>query len=374
MKAQTLRQLFEIREHNRALLDSFDTLGTALGLKNGKGDPAVLVFVHQKIGEPWLRSGQVVPATLSSSGGLTCPTDVIAGDSDRNLQVRVFDGWETDLGLRPLQQLVATNPLSSQQLELRDALRGNTKELTPGCQLAFRDESGEGFFGTLSCFAQKRTGGQRGFLTNHHIGRFRGNLLFFPTVDHAPVGVFEGGVLLDDVATRYGVAPASGPDDWLSRVRIDAAFCAIHPHVDWTRQVDPQLPVIGASGVGRQRLGHPLPLNLDSMGPVGEDVVGVGRTRSYQTGTIRAFAFEFVNREDGHREYCDYLIVNDDQNEFSDPGDSGKLVVTKQGLRPVAIMWGGEWSRRRHGQELENWTNATDVSLILNRLDVDLVL
>ena len=39
----------------------------------------------------------------------------------------------------------------------------------------------------------------------------------------------------------------------------------------------------------------------------------------------------------------------------------------------MALLWGGDWSRRRHDRELENWTTATDVNLILERLNIEIL-
>lgn len=374
MKAQTLRKLFEIRDHNRTLLDGVEAWGTALGRKNGDGDPAVLVYVSQKIGEPWLPSGRRVPPTLTGEDGTTCPTDVIGGESDRDLQLRVFDRWEGDLGLRPLGELVATNPLGPANLELRDRLRGNTDVLTPGCQLAFKDEAGATLSGTLACFARDRKTRRIGLLTNHHIGKFPGNVLSFPDIGSRPVAVFKRGVLEEPVETRYGKAPAeAAADAWQSRVRVDAGFCEFLPSLSPSSDTNPHLPTIEDCEVQLRPLGPPFALDLDAMDPVGAKVVGVGRTRSFQRGTIQAFSFEYLDSSRGVRAYTDYLIVGDEDDEFSDPSDSGKLVALKNGLEPVAIMWGGEWSRRRHGRELENWSNATDLGLVLDRLEVDII-
>lgn len=334
MKAQTLRQLFAIREDNRVLLDGLATWGTALGRKNGDGDAAILVYVPQKIGEPWLPSGQAVPKTLAGADGTACPTDVIAGSSDRHLQLRVFDRWETDYGLRPLGELVATNPVIGIELELRDRLRGSTSVITPGCQLAFRDEAGSVLHGTLACFARDKQTKRVGLLTNQHIGKFPGNVVAFPDVGSRPLGVFRKGVLDEPVEDRYGRAPADTLDPWQSRIRLDAGFCEFHPSFDMASNADPRLPMIEDGKLHFRPLGSPFSLDLDSMDPVGAQVVGVGRTRSFQRGTIQAFSFEFLDSSRGVREYNDFLIVGDGNNEFSAPGDSGKLVVLEKGIRP----------------------------------------
>jgi len=373
LKAQTLRQLFEIREDNRTLLDSIGPMGTALGRKNGDGDPSVLVYVDQKIGKPWLPPGRLVPDRLTGKDGRFCPTDVISGNSDRDVQLRVFNRWEVDQGLRPLGELVSTIPLTPERLKLRDRLRGNTDVLTPGCQLTFQDEEGAILSGTLACFARDKQDKRLGLLTNQHIGKTPGNVLSFPDIGHRQVAVFARGILDEPVSDRFGRGPDKRLDPWQNRLRIDAGFCELVPGLDPDRETNPRLPVIENCKIQDRELGPPVPLRLDSMDPIGASVLGVGRTRSFQQGTIEAFSFEFLDASRGVREYNDYLIIGKDDTAFSDPGDSGKLIVLEEGLRPIAMMWGGDWSRRRRGRELENWTNATDINLILDRLDVDLV-
>jgi len=367
--AQSLKDLFLIREQNHRRLDAIDqVMGSALGRKNGTGDPAVLVFVFRKIGEPWLQDEQVVPKTLTEPGGLTCPTDVIAGESERDLRLRIFDREGADRGLRPLSELVHTNPLTPGNEELRDGLRGASPRLTPGCQLAYQDQQGAGFSGTLGCFARDRVGGRLGFLTNQHVGEFRDNTLWFPEIGLRNVGLVRQAALEIAAAERYGAGMVVDPDD-TSDFRVDAAFCELHQDLN-PSDVDFRLPLLTSSGqIELRKLGKPLPLDLDTMGPVGKEVICVGRTRGFQRGTIDSFAFEYVG-DNGRRHYCDYLIVGGGDEELSDPGNSGSLIVSSDGLRPVALMWGGEWARRRRGRGLENWTNATDINLILDRLDI----
>jgi hypothetical protein len=382
-QAKTLSELAQIRAANFDLLDGIHgQRGTALGFKNRGSEPAILVFVERKVGERWLPPGQIVPKTLfDGPGGLECPTDVIAGESERDLRVRVLDSAGNDWGDRPLGELVDTEPLSPANLDLVDDLRGGSAKLTPGCQLAYLDEEDrprEG--GTLACFAQDLETGELGLLTNQHIGWADGNRLWFPGVDSRLVGRVERQVLELSTAKRYepsswaNLAAASG---WST---VDAAFCLLAKGVEPDVDVDFRLPTLEfvpakeskkrvEQRVDRQ-LGQPLPFDPDtSMGPVGKAVIGVGRTRGFQQGVIEAFAYEHLAAGQVRR-FVDYLIVGEGDGVFSAPGNSGTLIVTSEGLRPVAIMWAGQWARRRPGRGLQDWTHATEINFVLKKLNI----
>jgi hypothetical protein len=306
---------------------------------------------------------------------LSCPTDVVSGESDSDLKLQVFDRWEKDGGFRPLSWVVDTDPLSAKNLELLDGLRGAFESLTPGCQLAYRDRAGDSFYGTLACFARDRASGLLGFLTNQHVGDFPGNSLWFPDLDFRGVGSVVRNVLEVNVRDRYDLTSTAR-----GTCKVDAGFCELAPSI-LPAEVNFQLPLLEASPAGAgtepetlvfRQLGTPRPLDLDTLGPLGEAVIGVGRTRGFQRGLISSFAFEFRD-EQGRRHFSDYQIVGEGSGEFSDPGNSGTLIVTSSGLEPVALLWGGAWARRRRGRALENWTEATDINLILDLLEIEIV-
>lgn len=379
--AKTLSELAQIRAANFDLLDGIrGQRGTALGFKNQGSEPAVLVFVERKIGEPWLPPGQMVPKTLQGPGGLECPTDVIAGESERDIGVPVVDSAGNDWGHRPLGELVDTEPLSPANLSLLDDLRGGSVKLTPGCQLAFLDREDRAHAGgTLGCFAEDRDTGELGLLTNQHIGWGFGNRLWFPDVNSRCVGRVERHVLEVSTADRWHPSPWARLGAAAGWSTLDAAFCLlakdVEPYVDFRL---PTLELVPAKGAKQrverradQQLGRPLPFDPDSsMGPVGKTVVGVGRTRGFQRGTIGAFAFE-RRYERQSRRYTDYLIVGEDDGVFSAPGNSGTLIVTSEGFRPVALMWAGDWARRRPGRGLQDWTHATEINFVLETLRIN---
>jgi hypothetical protein len=99
--------------------------------------------------------------------------------------------------------------------------------------------------------------------------------------------------------------------------------------------------------------------------------MSIGPKRSLQRGTIYGFSYEY-KEQGSKRFYTDYLIVGDNDKEFSMDGDSGKLIFTDDvELRPIALLWGGrrEQLRSEHGQE--RWSYAIDINLVLNSLGVD---
>ena len=196
--AQNIRDLFAIREHNRLILDAIENVtGTALGRKNGTGDPAVLVFVARKIASVWLQSHQVVPTTLTGPlGQLTCPTDVVSTETDRDFWLRTFrdEHGAEERDLERFPSLVDTDRLQGANLRLRDQLRGAGDRLTPGSRLGYRTLDDEFFQGTLACFARHTPSGREGFLTNYHVGEFGGNTLWHPGFGDHKVGTLRQGI------------------------------------------------------------------------------------------------------------------------------------------------------------------------------------
>ncbi|MEM9597705.1 MAG: hypothetical protein AAGD06_25790 [Acidobacteriota bacterium] len=375
-KATHLRQLSEIREANRFLLDSIDNVtNTALGFKNRDGDPAILVFVARKIAEPWLPPTQVVPRRLESPSGLFCPTDVISIETDRDVWQRTFRDSEGTDEIRPLARvpsLIDTDPIEGVNLRLRDRVRGAGPTLGPGSQLGYRTSDGFEDSGTLACFASLGTGAGQltGFLTNQHVGDFVGNVLYHPDFGARPVGRVHKTETSLDLTDVYGAPLGAG--SVATRLTVDAGFCTLAPGLR-PALLDPRLPVINAAGDGIDlvELGPELPLDPSTMGPIGEKVLGLGARRGEQRGEVVAVGFDFM--DGATRSMSDYLIVGDPSTEFSDPGDSGKLVVTAEQHRPLAIMWGGLWARFSADEGLENFTNATAIDRVLGLLGVSLV-
>ncbi len=376
--AQTLRDLIRIRNANRNLIDSINgNLGSALGFKKPSNqavstEPAVLVFVPRKVDPNWIPGGQLIPETFLGPDNLECPVDVVEGQNyEETFLWTQDDGEQLDpqaVRLTAMRRLLAAPPLAEHQLHLREQLRGWHDAVTPGSQLAGFDTDGNGYFGTLGAFARDVNTGARGFITNQHVADHVGNVLRFPVHNGRRVGEVVRAIthIRDD--ERF----ANLIDEPNAHFRVDCAFAELHSDLA-EADIDRRLPTRepGAE-VERLPLGNPVVIDLDSMFPVGQRVLGVGRTRSMQRGTIHAFAYEFVD-ESNVSIYTDFLIEGDEEGGFSAPGDSGKLIVADDDqLRPIGLLWGG-WQQRLHSsREQEKWSYGIDINVVLDRLGVEI--
>ncbi len=372
-QARTLRDLFRIRDANRDYLESINGhLGTALGFKRPTGgevggEPAILVFVPRKVDPKWLPGNQLIHKKLDGPDDLSCPVDVVEGGKYDETYLLGFDPYSMEHPVYGWSGLVGDPPLDADQLTLREQLRGWTDRIRPGCQLAGFTLGGGGYFGTLGCFARDRQSGALGILTNQHVADHLNNMLRFPVHEGRPVAIVDKAVeAVRDEQRLHGLVDE--PDAYF---RTDCAFAPLLPTVD-ANDIDPRLPTVEAGELVLRRLGEPLGLDFDSMGPIGRGVLGVGRTRSQQHGTIVACAYEWVDDE-SESHYTDYLIVGEEGDWFSTYGDSGKLIVTADDLRPVALLWGGWQEKLRHGREQENWTYAIAIDLVTELLGVEIV-
>lgn len=373
--ASSLKDLIRIRHANRRYIDSLNgNLGSALGFKRRTGQrnvsskPAILIFVPRKIDPKWLDRGQAIKKELEGPDGLRCPVDVVEGGKYEDTEIWTYDEFNEQDQLVSWERLRGPHPLSEAQLRLREQLRGWSKKVMPGAQLAGFERDGSGYYGTLGCFARDADG-MLGFITNQHVADRRNNTLYFPEHDGVPIGIATK--LLEwvpDEKRLKGIV-----NERRAKFRVDCAFVELSAQID-DADIEPRLPVLDAGGrVKYVELGEPVDLDLNTMGPVGQAVVGVGRTRSFQRGTIAAFGYEYHDVGSTSR-YTDYLIIGEDGNEFSDPGDSGKLVVTDDArAQPVALLWGGWREQLRVGRGQENWTYAIDINQVIERLDVEIV-
>ncbi len=372
--AETLRELLMLRDHNRDYIDSIThNLGSALGLKNGDGEPCVIVFVPRKVHKKWLPSAQVIKDEIEAPGGLRCPLDVVEGGKyDSYYDVNLLDVADASYGsvnLVARQDLLGPPSLSSRgRVILLEQLRGWTEAVMPGAQLYHPD----GWYGTLGCFAQDASGNV-GFITNKHVAGTVGDVLEFPEPGGIELGRVKHGVeRIADHVRFPGVV-----NDPQAYFTIDCAFAELLTGFPLS-DIEPRLPLVNDNDdVVLATLGDPLALDLDTLGPLGTPVVAVGRTRSFQRGHIAAFAYSWTVETWANpvmKEYTDYLIVGEDGEQFSDKGDSGKLIVTDDDHhRPVALLWGGWREKLRHGRMQENWTYAIDINAILQNLGVSII-
>jgi len=374
--ATSLRDLLRIRSANRAYISTINgNLGSALGFKRrsgvelSAGVPAVIIFVPQKINARWLPAGQVIRTELIGPDDLRCPVDVVEGGRYEQRSDRRFLGV-TNTGIPFItlqQQLKAEAPLSEGQRGILEILRGWSEKITLGSQLAGRDESGNAYIGSLGCFCRRLDDGTIGFLTNKHVGAHVGNILRYPIHEARAIGtvksLFE---YVPDEARFPGMV-----DEPNSSYKVDCAFVELNKELSLA-QIDPRMVVLEGAEIAMRQLGTPLALDINTMGPIGERVISVGRTRSFQKGSITAFGYEWA-AVGSQSAFTDYLIVGDSPDEFSDSGDSGKLIVTENGLHPIALGWGGRQERLRSGFSQENWTYALDINMALRLLNLEII-
>jgi hypothetical protein len=285
--------------------------------------------------------------------------------------VDVSSGVSSFFGQAPVytrDDIIGPPDLSSEgRGSLIELLRGWNDVITPGSQIYHPS----GWYGTLGCFAVDKAG-KIGVLTNKHVAGEVNDQLYFPEQGGVPLAVvskvFE---YLADELRFPGVIDL--PEN---EYRVDCAFAPLHSDRP-LGDIDPRIPVLDANDrLDYKTLGDPLPLDIDTMGPVGQEVIGVGRTRSFQRGKIGAIAYAWDDSEYdfiARRRFTDYLIIGEDGEQFSDKGDSGKLVVTAQDYRPVALLWGGWKEKLRKGRMQEDWTYAIDINKVLELLDVTIL-
>lgn len=201
-EAKSLKDLMRIRAHNRNFLDSINgNLGTALGFKKKSGqplskEPAVIVFVPQKINPKWIPQAQMIPEKLDGPDGLWCALDVVEGGK---------------------AQIEKEIPLVMDELVM--SLRGWADKVWGGSQVAHWIDQNTGSYsmGTLGAFARCRNDGTLGFLTNQHVGIEPGKKLFHPVPWGTHLGTTDRVLVYVEDQEWYGPL-VDEPDTY---VRID---------------------------------------------------------------------------------------------------------------------------------------------------------
>ena len=346
-EAKTLKDLMIIRANNRDFLDSINgNLGTALGFKRRTGQPlsnqpAILVFVPEKINPKWIPASQIIPKKLEGPDGLWCALDVVAGG-------RAEEEEE----------------IKEDQSELVERLRGWDEQIWCGSQISHWVDQSSGMYsiGTLGSFAKSRDNGEMGFLTNQHVGVAPGKKIFHPIPDSTLLGTTDS--VVEYVPDEFWYGPfVDEPDTF---VRVDCAFVKMIPELNSPDNINTQM-----MGVGQ--LGPVKHISLDDMSIIGQKVLRVGRTTGLRRGMIVAFGYEWYDENDATA-YTDLLIAGDDGIAFSTHGDSGSLIVMDNPeLNPIGLLWGGWQEKLRTGYAQENWTYGIALSRVLDALQIDLV-
>ncbi|KAL3820934.1 hypothetical protein ACJIZ3_006839 [Penstemon smallii] len=355
-RANTLLELMTIRAFHSKILRCY-SLGTAIGFRIRRGVltdiPAILVFVSRKVHKQWLTPIQCLPTALEGPGGVWCDVDVV--------EFSYFGAPEST----PKEQLYT---------EIVDDLRGSDPCIGSGSQVANQET-----YGTLGAIVRSQTGNRQiGFLTNRHVAvdlDYPNQKMFHPLPPTLGPGVYLGAVeratsfIRDDL--WFGIFAGINPETF---VRADGAFIPFTDDFDMTAVTT---SVKGIGEIGNVKI-IDLQSPIDSL--VGKQVMKVGRSSGFTTGTVLAYALEY-NDEKGICFLTDFLVVGENQQTFDLEGDSGSLIILKGGNgekpRPVGIIWGGTANRGRLklkvGQPPENWTSGVDLGRLLNFLELDLI-
>ena len=345
-EARSIKDLMRIRAHNRQFLDSInDTLGTAIGFKKRTGqplgrEPAIIVFVPQKINPKWITDAQMIPKRLEGPDGLWCALDVVEGGRA-----------ETE------------DEVPKAVDELAERLRGWDDQVWAGSQIAHWIDRDRGSYsmGTLGAFAKSRNDGTLGFLTNQHVGIEPGKKLFHPVPWGTHLGTTEK--VIEYVEDQEWFGPMV--DEPYTYVRVDCAFVRLAPDFN-SYDINTRMMGVGQFGPVKN-------ISLDDMSIIGQKVLRVGRTTGLRRGTVVAFGYEFIDEADATA-YTDLLIVGENGVPFSTHGDSGSLIVTDdEVLNPIGLLWGGWQEKLRTGYAQENWTYGISLSRVLDALDIELV-
>ncbi|WKA13201.1 hypothetical protein VitviT2T_030528 [Vitis vinifera] len=355
-QATSLLEVMTIRAFHSKILRCY-SLGTAIGFRIRRGMltdiPAILVFVSRKVHKQWLNPIQCFPNVLEGPGGLWCDVDVV--------EFAYFGAPE----LAPKEQYYT---------EIMDDLRGGDPCIGSGSQVASQDG-----FGTLGAIVRSQTGNRQvGFLTNRHVAvnlDYPSQKMFHPLPPTLGPGVYLGAVeratsfITDDL--WFGIFAGINPETF---VRADGAF------IPFADDFDMSTITTLVKGVGE--IGDVKKIDLQSPmnSIIGKQVVKVGRSSGLTTGTIFAYALEYID-ERGMCLLTDLIVVGENQQTFDLEGDSGSLIVLTgqdgEKARPIGIIWGGNGNRGRvklkAGLPLENWTSAVDIGRLLNLLELDLI-
>lgn len=349
--AITLRELLAIRrKHSAALRKLEGYLGSAVGYKWREQDgcfdrdaagapiPAVLIFVAKKKNAATVAPDQLVSPRLTTPDGLFCATDVIVGR---------------------LPDITPSDPaLSVENKRILKSLHEGACGVVGG--MAVRTKS---LVGTAACVVRHKVTKRLGILTNWHVCGEKGT-----RVSSNISGLISLGVTREAIRT----APKTPHDlDDLEtfatvKHRLDCGYI----------ELTPEAAQLAREGVhGLPALGSAYRLNLDSLEVLGKKVLGLGQTRGLAHGTIIAYGYEWMHDEvPGAQFATNYLIMGEAKQPFAGPGDSGKLVLTDDGLyRPIALLWGGErqqfWGT---GKAQDSWAYASDLNQALEHLDVEI--
>ena len=279
----------------------------------------------------------------------SCPTEtpftriVDPGASSDDLEVGPFDLWWA--ALSAAEETIQGSPLAPAWLRtpgfrtLAAARRALLDPVPSGVSVGHPRVGA----GTLGCLVD--VPGGRCILSNNHVlaetnAGIVGDDILQPghndgTPTH-PARRIAG--LLDHEPIRFGSAPNG----------IDAAIAC----VDDSTAVLPGIMTLG------------LPANPPMAGYLDQTVAKHGRTTGLTFGTIVDVSFDGNVDYDGRIAYFeDQIVIVGTDGPFSEPGDSGSLIVDSPASRSVGLLFAGDGYQ----------TVANPIRLVLNRFGATVV-
>jgi hypothetical protein len=199
--------------------------------------------------------------------------------------------------------------------------------------------------GTLGFFARRVSDGVPGFVSNNHVialcdrGREGDAILHPGKLD-------RGSDVVGYLAGRYPRLAAIAP-------RADCAFARLHAGLAFDpRVITDDLKL------------NPVFVPLEEQ----KEVVKQGRTTGFTRGRITALALERIDVFYGTATiFFDqpFEIMQDGEDRFSKPGDSGSLVMTPQG-NPLGLLFAGSMDcRRSYANPIEEVLTALGVTFLV---------
>jgi len=263
----------------------------------------------------------------------------IAGDT---LRIYVLEELATDLKIPAEIEGLRAERVLTTGFQPQIAPRQTRLSPTPcGVSIGHAEPADQGHviarIGTLGCLVDTPKG--RCILSNNHV---------LAASNAASIGdpIFQPSPADDanfDVSTRIATLTDFELLDFGSAVnRIDAAIAALD-------DVESAIPAIMTIGP---------PANPPVAAFLGQSVVKHGRTTGLTFGSVVDTSFDGNVHYDGGIAYFeDQIVVAGDAGYFSEPGDSGSLVLDAGGPHPVGLLFAGDDSQ----------TLANPIQFVLNR-------
>ena len=103
--------------------------------------------------------------------------------------------------------------------------------------------------------------------------------------------------------------------------------------------------LVGQVGTATPAGGYGTPSSTITSATLGQQVQKYGRTMKLTTGKVTGFnATVMITYDIGQTRFINQVIIKGSRGSFSAGGDSGSLIVTKSGNKPVALLFAGSSS------------------------------